>query len=1050
MKDHDKNKQQLIKELRLLRKEVAKLRKAETNGKRVEEVLRENVGSFRLLFYNNPLPMWVYDLETLAFLAVNDAAIQHYGYTREEFLSMTIKDIRPQKDIPALLENISKVTTGLDVAGTWRHRKKDGAIIDVEIISHTLTFAGRCAEVVAAKDVTERMRAQEALLMSEKRYKRLLESVTDYGYSVKVENGRPVATSHGPSCVAVTGYTLQAYEADPNLWYRMIHEEDREAVTEQAARLLSGEAASPIEHRIIHKDGSIRWVKNTAVPRYDEQGNLIAYDGLVYDITERKQAEEALRTSEDKYRTLVESSLQGTMIYQDNRIVFANLAVAEILGYTVEELISLTPKEVKDLIHSEDRAFCFGRDRDRFAGKAEPSRYEFRTIRKDGTVRWVEIFSNVIEYGGKSAIQTHIVDITERKRTEEALRESEAHYRAIVEDQTELIYRYLPDGMLTFVNEAYCRYFGKKRKELIGKSFMRFIPKKDREKAEKHIASLNQKNPVGTMEHRVITRTGDIRWQQRTDRAIFGQSGDLVEFQSVGRDITDRKRVEEALSQSEERYRTFVEQASDGIFISDSQGYYIEANTNGCKMLGYSREEILSMNIIDLLSSEDLTTDPPNLNELKRGKTIVKERRLKRKDGPLLSVEISAKMLPDGCLLGIVRDITERKRLEEELARAQRLETAGRVAGQIAHDFNNLLSPLTAYPDLMRDDLAANHPALDMLDEMESAAKKIAEINEQLLALGRRGHYTMEPIDLNDLVHKVVLAQGLPKEIVVREEFDSDLFLIKGGAAQLTRTLTNLINNAIEAMQDIGVLTIKTKSIYLDKPIIGYRTIERGEYVKLEISDTGMGIGPENLDKIFDPFFTTKKMDRMRGSGLGLSVVNGVMQDHNGYITVESTIGQGTTFSLYFSVIIDPECKIAETIRKTKGGNERILVVDDDPVQRRVASLILKRLGYKVHVVSSGEKAVTYVKKHPQDLLVLDMVMEGIDGADTYQKILDFQPGQKAIILSGYAMSHRILEAQRLGAGSFVSKPVTLNVLAMAIRKELEKKRKRGRTSKHN
>lgn len=390
----------------------------------------------------------------------------------------------------------------------------------------------------------------------------------------------------------------------------------------------------------------------------------------------------------------------------------------------------------------------------------------------------------------------------------------------------------------------------------------------------------------------------------------------------------------------------------------------------------------------------------------------------------------------------VFHDIAEHVRLHQELARAQRMETAGHVAGQIAHDFNNLLSPLTAYPCLIREELPADHPVLKMVDEMEFVGNKIAEINQQLLALSRRGHYAMEPIDLSPLVHKIVLTQSLRKELVIHEEFASDLFLIQGGSAQLTRALINLIANAKEAICGSGVLTIRTENVYLDKSLKGYKSIKRGEYVKLEISDTGAGIEPEFLDKIFDPFFTTKKMNTQRGSGLGLSIVHSIIEDHHGYITVNSVPGQGTTFSLYFPITIKLE--IAATVEKAQGGNESILVVDDDPVQRRVAHQLLKLLGYDVHTVSNGNRAIAYVKNNPQDLLVVDMIMDDIDGAETYRQILEYQPEQRAIILSGYAISPRVEEALRLGAGSFVTKPITLKVLASAIRKELDKTGKKS------
>ena len=248
----------------------------------------------------------------------------------------------------------------------------------------------------------------------------------------------------------------------------------------------------------------------------------------------------------------------------------------------------------------------------------------------------------------------------------------------------------------------------------------------------------------------------------------------------------------------------------------------------------------------------------------------------------------------------------------------------------------------------------------------------------------------------------------------------------------------NLINNAKEAMNGLGTVTLNTANVYLDEPLKGYKTIKRGEYIKLDIIDTGEGIPPDIIDKIFDPFFTTKKMDQMRGSGLGLSVVHSVIEDHSGYITVNSTWNEGTTFSIYFPIARQQEIQM--TAEKVNGGKESILVVDDDPVQRRVARQLLTRLGYQVQTVSSGEIAITFVQNNPQDLLILDMVMDGMDGNDTYKQILDFQSTQKAIILSGFAISERVKEALRLGAGSYVSKPITLDSLAAAVRNELDRR----------
>jgi PAS domain S-box-containing protein len=506
-----------------------------------------------------------------------------------------------------------------------------------------------------------------------------------------------------------------------------------------------------------------------------------------------------------------------------------------------------------------------------------------------------------------------------------------------------------------------------------------------------------------------------------------------------------RRQVQEAMDEDDNKYRLVVQKSNEAILILQ-EGTVKFFNPKALELTGYSSDEFSSRLFPKLVYIEDQQIFNKQYNQKRvNGKPLRPHTlRLIDKQRKIKWIEINFRRIKwegSPARLCFLKDITEQKRLQEELGRAQRLETAGRVAGQIAHDFNNLLSPLAAYPKLIREELGEHTEVFELLEEMEDAANKIAEINQELLSLGRRGHYIMEPVDLNKLIHQVVLSKNIPKEIQVQENLAGELLLIKAGAAQLSRALFNLIMNAIEAMHGKGVLTVSTENTYLEKPLRGYQTVTRGEYVQLQISDTGTGIKAENIDSIFDPFFTTKKMDRIRGTGLGLSVVHGIVEDHGGYILVDTKYRKGTRFSLYFPVARDMENEFAATIETSKGGNERILIVDDDPIQRRVARHLLRRLGYKVSVVSSGERAVVHIKKQRYDLLVMDMVMDGIDGAEAFRQILEIKPDQRAIILSGYAMSNRVEEALRLGAGSFVAKPVTQRVLANAVRREIDRKK---------
>ena len=534
---------------------------------------------------------------------------------------------------------------------------------------------------------------------------------------------------------------------------------------------------------------------------------------------------------------------------------------------------------------------------------------------------------------------------------------------------------------------------------------------------------------------------------QERDTALL-KAQDTLENQAkqLQKELSERKRFEKALIKSEERFHDLFDNAPDIYAILDPHGVVTALNRRGLITLGYLDNEIVGKRLNCFLHPDDLNKVERALETIQRTGEPPKsiEARFLQKTGTIIwvSKEFSLLKNDDGQLQSIrviCRDITKSKQLQQELERAQRLEAAGRLAGQIAHDFNNLLGPLAAYPSLIRSDLGRNHPALELIDEIEAAANKIAEINQQLLALGRRGHYQMATIDLNDTVENVLTSVTFPPEIALRKELEDNLLLTKGGGAQLSRLLTNILVNAKEAIPGSGTITIKSCNVYLDEPLQGYKTIERGEYVKLEISDTGAGIQPEHLDKIFDPFFTTKTTDRMRGSGLGLSVVHGVVEDHKGYITVASELGAGATFSLYFPVTRDAELKIPESIVKIEGGDENILIVDDDPVQRRVTSQLLKHLGYNAYSVASGEEAIESVHEQPPDLIILDMVMEGIDGAETYERILKTHPHQRAIILSGFAKSKRVQKALRLGADGFVPKPISLQTLASMVRQALDR-----------
>jgi ligand-binding sensor domain-containing protein/signal transduction histidine kinase/CheY-like chemotaxis protein len=386
-----------------------------------------------------------------------------------------------------------------------------------------------------------------------------------------------------------------------------------------------------------------------------------------------------------------------------------------------------------------------------------------------------------------------------------------------------------------------------------------------------------------------------------------------------------------------------------------------------------------------------------------------------------------------------------------QLLRAQKIETVATLAGGVAHDLNNVLAGIVGYPELLLKEIP-REPAFDLIRKhistMQRSGEKAAAIVQDLLTLARRGVKITEVVNLNQVITEFMQSPEMEKifsnnpKVKVETQLDENLHNVLGSSVHLSKMLMNLSSNAAEAMPGGGKFLISTKNQYLDKPVTGYDEITKGHYVMLSAADTGIGIPKEDIGRIFEPFYTKKKMGRS-GTGLGMAVVWGTVQDHNGYIRVQSKEGEGSTFTLYFPATRQSSHAEEEphlSYEKLKGNGESILVVDDVLEQREVITLMLQKLAYSVKTVSSGEEAIEYVTHHPVDLLVLDMVMDpGINGLETYKRIRKMYPRQKAIIISGYSETQEIKEVRQLGAGDYIKKPYGIETIGMAVKKELGK-----------
>jgi signal transduction histidine kinase/CheY-like chemotaxis protein len=391
----------------------------------------------------------------------------------------------------------------------------------------------------------------------------------------------------------------------------------------------------------------------------------------------------------------------------------------------------------------------------------------------------------------------------------------------------------------------------------------------------------------------------------------------------------------------------------------------------------------------------------------------------------------------------------EKRRLEERLNRSEKMEALGTLAGGVAHDLNNVLGIVVGYAEMLLDEIDEASPLrADIVKIMESGNRSAA-IVQDLLTLARRGVQTRQVVDLNAVIRdcqktpEFAKLLSLNANVRIRTDLAAGLLNIMGSPVHLAKTIMNLVSNAVEALPGSGELTIATRNQSLDKPVHGYDAVNEGDYVVLSVADTGKGISDADMKHIFEPFYTKKVMGRS-GTGLGLAVVWGTVKDHNGYIDVESEMGRGTTFTLYFPVTREEVARAdaAVPISDYIGNDESILVVDDIKEQRELAAKMLGKMNYRVKTVASGEEAVEYLGTEKADLVVLDMIMDpGMDGLDTYRAILEIHPGQKAIIVSGFAETERVQEARSLGAGDYLRKPYVQEKLGLAVRKELDRPR---------
>ncbi|OPY87298.1 MAG: Blue-light-activated protein [Smithella sp. PtaU1.Bin162] len=545
-----------------------------------------------------------------------------------------------------------------------------------------------------------------------------------------------------------------------------------------------------------------------------------------------------------------------------------------------------------------------------------------------------------------------------------------------------------------------------------------------------------------------------FHYQKNLEHMIEERTKELVEINiKLSQEITERKLTQEALQESEEKMRTIIDSAKDWIFIKDREGRYALVNRQMATdlrkpesdMIGKTTEELCLSPELMLIDENDPVIFNGAITEFETTLPIYNQQKIFY----IIKVPVRDKSGHIIALCGISRDITERKRMEAQLVQAEKMEALGNMAGGVAHDMNNVLGALVGYSELFLKKIDKDNPLKAYANSIMKSSKRGAAIIQDLLTLARRGVAVSEVVELNKIIGDYFETPEFEKlklsypNINFRMDLAKDIYNIKGSPVHLGKTIMNLISNAAEAITNSGEVRIQTANRYIDTPVNGHETMRPGSYVVMTVSDNGMGIPARDIGKIFEPFYTKKVMGRS-GTGLGLAVVWGTVNDHNGYIDVQSEENMGSVFTIYFPATTE-EVAVTESepaLEEYMGRGESILVVDDIIEQRDLAINMLNKLGYQPTAVCSGEEAVEYVKNKKTDLIMLDMIMDpGINGLETYERVLKINPDQKAVIVSGFSETEQVSKARSLGAGSYVSKPYVLEKIGLAIRKELDAKK---------
>ena len=888
------------------------------------------------------------------------------------------------------------------------------------------------------KESLERKRAEEKIRGNEERYRTLFENSRD-SIVITTRDGEIIDVNQ--AALQLFGYTREEITC---INFRKLYVHTGEAYRFSRAVEQSG-SVRDYEVMLLKKDGTDMDCLLTVNVWRANDGSIFGYQGIIRDISQRKRYEEELRESEERFRMLAEDAPFGLSIMKpDRRFEYFNPKFTEIFGYTLDDLPdketwfknAYPDNEYKKKVVSAWNEDSVERVE---IGQIRPRVFKVRC--KDGPDKIIH-FRAVALKDGKQFLTYE--DITDRKRAEDAILQSKARYQTLVEESFDGIF-VQKGAKITLANQRLHEMLGYEQGELLGMDHW-LVYHPDYQELTKGRAQARMKGEAVPSQYEVklLRKDGSWFYGDINARAIGfdGEPGVQVWI----KDITERREAEEAVRQSEQRYRFLVENVLVGLFVFEMPfGRFLFLNQRVREIFGYGTDEGLDISIWDVIKPDEHNLMKRRIEAKVRGKLLRSDSVIYsaiRKDGSHLRIEVNAAPVTYqgiSAMQGVVVDVTEKEMLENQLQQAQKMEAIGTLAGGIAHDFNNLLMAVQGNTSLMLLDMDSGHPHHEKLKNIEQYVQRGADLTKQLLGFARGGKYEVRPTDLNELMMMSSKMFGrTKKEITIHSKYQEGLWTVEVDQGQIEQVMLNLYVNAWQAMPGGGNLFIQTENVILDKTYAKLFKVEPGKYVKIIVMDTGVGMDESTRLRVFDPFFTTKEMGR--GTGLGLASAYGIIKNHGGIIYVYSEIGEGTTFHIYLPASEKEITKEMEPIEEVLRATGTILLVDDEEMVIDVAGQMLEKLGFEVLIARNGKEVMEIYEKNRDriDIVILDMIMPGMGGGETYDKLKENNPDIKVLLSSGYSINGQATEILGRGCSGFIQKPFDIKKLSYSIRKIID------------